>query len=117
MGSDGVRVGLVFDPDGILKEAGAEGHAGTAARGSNPACAAVTVLLRTAYEAMAAVPGVTVRGEAPTPGSLSFRLLHCPADAVARLRGMSDFLAVGLSGVEREYPGLIELRMIHERRN
>jgi len=95
----------------VLGTAVAEGHAGSVPRGANAACAAVTVLLRTAYETVASYDGVTVSGRAPAPGFLSFEVGRYPPGAVDRLKGVGDFLVVGLSGVEREYPGLIDLNI------
>lgn len=111
MGPDRVRVRLCFHPDGVIQSAIAEGHAGTAPGGSNVACAAVTVLLRTAYETAAGYDGVTVSGRAPASGFLSFEVGRYPPGAVDRLKGVGDFLVVGLSGIKREYPGLIELNI------
>ena len=104
-----VRVLLAFGPEGVLASAKAEGHAGKTLPGYNVACAAVTVLLRTAYETAASYDGVVVSGQAPSPGSLSFEIGRYPPAAAERLKGVGDFLSIGLSGVEREYPGLVEL--------
>jgi hypothetical protein len=109
LGPERVRVRLAFGPDGVLESARAEGHAGATMAGYNVACAAVTVLLRTAYETAAGYDGVVVSGQAPSPGSLSFEIGRYPQAAVERLKGVGDFLSIGLSGVEREYPGLVEL--------
>ncbi len=111
MGPDRVRVRLCFHPDGVIERAVAEGHAGTAPSGSNAACAAVTVLLRTAYETVAGYDGVTISGRAPAPGLLSFEVGRYPSGIVDRLKGVGDFLVVGLSSVKREYPGLIDLNI------
>jgi uncharacterized protein YsxB (DUF464 family) len=102
---------LTFGPDGVLRSAVAEGHAGSVPAGYNAACAAVTVLLRTAYETAAGYEGVSAKGRAPSPGYLSFDIGRFPPDAVDRLKGVGDFLVVGLSSVEREYPGLIDLHI------
>lgn len=109
MGPDRLTVRLSFWPDGALKSAKADGHAGDRRAGANLACAAATVLLRTAYETAAGYEGVTVKGGAPTPGSLSFEIGRYPSAMAERLRGVGDFLTVGLSSVDREYPGLIDV--------
>ena len=108
-GPNRVRIRLAFDPDGALRLVEAEGHAGTKAVGSNLACAAISVLLRGAYETIAGFPGVAVTGEAPGPGNLRFEIRRSTSESAERLRGVADFLRVGLSGVDRDYPGLIEL--------
>jgi len=109
LGPERVRVRLAFWPDGSLRSAQAEGHAGTVPRGSNAACAAVTVLLRTAYETASAYEGVVATGRAPAPGQLSFEIGMAPPGAAERLRGIGDFLTTGISAIEREYPGLVDL--------
>jgi uncharacterized protein YsxB (DUF464 family) len=109
LGAELVQIRLVFGPGGILRSAEASGHAGNLKAGSNPACAAITVLLRTAYETFAAYPGVKVSGEAPDPGFLAFNVITFPPDTVEWIKGVGDFLLVGLSGVQREYPDLINV--------
>lgn len=111
MEPDRLRVRLRFHPDGVLESAIAEGHAGIVPSGSNTACAAVTVLLRTAYETVAGYEGVMVFGRAPAPGFMSFEVRRYPLGSVDRLKGVGDFLVVGLSGVQREYPGLIDMNI------
>lgn len=114
MGRDAgvVRVRIRLGPDGSIRRVDAEGHAGTEAAGSNPACAAVTVLLRTAYETLAGYPGVDVTGEAPAPGSLSFNVKKVDAAVAEKARGVGDFLLTGLSSVEREYPGRVHVELL-----
>ena len=75
------------------------------------ACAAGTVLLRTAYQTVAGYDGVTVSGRAPAPGSLSFEVGRYTPDTVDRHKGVGDFLVAGLSGVQRDYPDLIDLNI------
>lgn len=111
-----MEVRVSFGSDGVVSRVEARGHAGSEPSGSNPACAAATVLLRTAYETLAATPGVQVSGEAPSPGQLHFVVQHFPFEVVQRLRGIGDFLLVGLSSVEREYPGKINVIIDGERR-
>ncbi|TFG84495.1 MAG: ribosomal-processing cysteine protease Prp [Spirochaetales bacterium] len=113
---DVVTVHITVGADGIIRSASAVGHAGSASAGSNIACAAVTVLLRTAYETMAQYEGLEISGEAPAPGSLNFTVRRHGAGFVERLRGAGDFLLTGLSAVEREYPGLVRLIVDSERR-
>jgi len=109
LGSELVRIRLSFGPGGILRNVEAGGHAGNLKAGSNPACAAITVLLRTAYETIAAYPGIQVSGEAPDPGFMAFHVVAFPPDTVERLKGVGDFLLVGLSGIQREYPDLLNV--------
>ena len=111
-----VTVRVVVGPGGVLRRVEASGHAGGEGAGSNPACAAVTVLLRSAWETMALYKGVSPAGSAASPGSLGFTLGRYPEEAEERLRGIADFLLVGISGVEREHPGKVHLVLEDERR-
>lgn len=113
---DVVRVRVVLAPGGWLEEVSASGHAGDQPAGSNLACAAVTVLVRTAYETLAQYDGVDIAGEAPEPGQLAFRLRRYSGADAGRLLGVRDFLLAGLSGIEREFPGAVDVSVEHERR-
>jgi hypothetical protein len=111
-----MEVRVSFDSSGVLTRVEAKGHAGSEPSGSNPACAAATILLRTAYETLSSTPDVETSGEAPSPGILHFVVKRYPAGSAQRLLGIGDFLLVGLSGVEREYPGKIHVIIDSERR-
>jgi uncharacterized protein len=109
-------VRISADAEGLLRSASAEGHAGLAPAGSNIACAAVTVLLRTAYETLAQYEGVDLAGEAPSPGYMTFRVRRYAPEAAERLRGVGDFLLTGLSSIEREFPAKVRVILDSERR-
>lgn len=104
-----IEVRARLGEDGVLRRVDSSGHAGTDAAGRDLVCAAASVLLRTAYEALAQVPGVRVEGSAPEPGKLWFSLRDYPPGGADRLRGIGDFLLTGLSGLEREHPGALKL--------
>jgi uncharacterized protein YsxB (DUF464 family) len=88
----------------------AEGHAGTKAAGRNIACAAATVLLRTAGGACAG-HGIMEAGGAAAPGAMNLEVLPAaPADG-AWLRGVTDFLLRGLKDLQDEFPRDIALRV------
>lgn len=106
-----IEVRACLGADGVLRRVDSSGHAGTGSAGRDLVCAAVSVLLRTAYEVLAQVPGTRVEGSAPEPGSLWFSLRDYPPGDADRLRGIGDFLLTGLSGLEREYPGALKLTM------
>ena len=100
---------LVLDPDSCIVRFEASGHAGHGGRGEDIVCAAFTVLARTAFETLAALPGLDVSGSAPARGSMSFAVRSLPPELRERAAGIADFLQVGISGLEREYPGEIGL--------
>jgi len=95
--------------EGVLRRVESTGHAGTDVRGKDLVCAAASVLLRTAYEAMAQIDGVKIEGAAPEPGSLWFSVRDFRPEDAERLKGIGDFLLTGLSGLEREQPGALKL--------
>lgn len=106
-----IEVRARFGADGVLRRVDSSGHAGTDARGRDLVCAAASVLLRTAYEALTQVPGTRVEGSASEPGTLWFSLREYPPEGADRLRGIGDFLLTGLSGLEREHPGALKLTL------
>jgi len=104
-----IEAKLVLDADSCIVRFEASGHAGHGPRGEDIVCAAFTVLARTAFETLAALPGLDVSGSAPERGSLSFAVRRLPSELRERAAGIADFLQVGISGLEREYPGEIGL--------
>ncbi len=99
-----------MSPDGLLRRLEAEGHAGVKAAGGNIACAAVSMLLRTAGR-VCAQRGLAVEGGAESPGEM--RLVVPPgADAdTGWLRGVTDFLLRGVNDLKDEFPKEIVLRV------
>ena len=49
--------------------------------------------------------GIVSSGDAPQPGSLKLRLDRVDAESRDWLRGVTDFLVVGLKDIESDYPG------------
>ncbi|MBL8968527.1 MAG: ribosomal-processing cysteine protease Prp [Spirochaetaceae bacterium] len=99
----------VLDAEGRLVRFEAEGHAGSGPKGRDLVCAAFSVLARSAYEALAGLPGVELEGSAPDRGSLRFRVRSFGPGSEGRAAGIADFLLAGISGLEREYPGEVGL--------
>ncbi len=102
---------VVLDAEGRIVRFEASGHAGQARAGSDIVCAAFTVLARSAYEALAALPGVEIAGEAPEPGTLRFAVRRNDPAQAGKAAGIADFLLAGISGLEREYPGRVGLKI------
>jgi uncharacterized protein YsxB (DUF464 family) len=104
-----IEATLVLDPDGRPLRFEADGHSGKGKAGSNLVCAAFSVLARSAFETLAGLPGADVEGSAPERGSLRFVVRHLPSECAEKAAGIADFLLVGISGLEREYPGEVGL--------
>ena len=102
-----LHVRLELSKDGLLKRFDAQGHAGDDL-GKNVACAAATVLLRTAGRECAA-RGIVARGNAARPGEMAMVLKDRGEDRGEWLRGVTDFLVRGMSDLEREFPDRVVL--------
>lgn len=105
-----IRARVRVDAEGLLLSFEAEGHAEAGPKGFDIVCAAFTALARTAYSALAGLPGASVEGRAPGPGSLAFRVVSLPDSEREKAIGMSAFLLEGLAALEREFPGAVALR-------
>jgi len=100
---------VVLDSGGRIAHFEAEGHAGHGAVGQDIVCAAFSVLARSSYEALAALPGCDIQGEAPKAGILRYSVRCVDPAQSGRAQGVADFLLAGISGLEREYPGEVGL--------
>jgi len=111
-----IRAVARVDEQGLLRSFEARGHAGRASPGTDIVCAAFTVLARTAYTAMAGLPGLRVEGRARAEGMLDFTVEPLGAPERAGAVGMTLFLLEGLKGLVREFPAEVELRVEPTRR-
>jgi uncharacterized protein len=100
---------LVLDADGRIALFEAEGHSKKGPIGGDIVCAAFSVLSRSAYEALAGLPGIEMEGLAPSRGRLRFAVKSIAPESGERAAGIADFLLAGISGLEREYPGEVGL--------
>ena len=105
-----MRIDLRVSPDGLLRRFEAKGHAGTVRSGANVACAAATVLLRTAGR-LCAEHGVAARGGAGAPGEMRLVVSLEASSEVGWLRGMTDFLVRGMKDLQDEFPKEIILQI------
>jgi len=104
-----LRILLELSKDKLLRRFEAKGHAG-ADPGRNLACAAATVLLRTAGRACTA-RGIVAGGSAAKPGEMEMVLKDPDGDEEQWLRGVTDFLVRGMSDLQREHPDQIALHV------
>lgn len=103
-----LRITLAVSRDGLLRRFEATGHAG-ADLGRNIACAAATVLLRTAGRECTA-RGIVESGSADQPGEMAMALNRSGRHA-EWLRGVTDFLRRGMGDLQKEFPDKIALRV------
>ncbi|MGO8694505.1 MAG: ribosomal-processing cysteine protease Prp [Rectinemataceae bacterium] len=100
---------IILDEHGVVSRFEAEGHAFFARSGGDIVCSAFSVLARSAYESLAALPGAALDAQAQERGSFGFRLTELPSASTERAGGITDCLLLGLYGLERDYPGSVRL--------
>ncbi len=105
-----LRIHVSLSPEGLLRGFEARGHAGSAPAGENLACAAATVLLRSAARACAA-RGLASGGGAKEPGDLKLSLARASEPERGWLRGVTDMLLRGVDDLQRDHPGAIEVEL------
>ena len=88
------------------------GHSGTARRGADLVCAAVSVLFRTAARLLQLQPDIEVRGRASQRGRMELTVSRLPVQKRGWLAGLTDFLVRGAEDLREENPAAIELRVI-----
>ena len=104
-----VDIVVAFDSAGCLARLEMRGHAGYGSEGSDPACAAVTLVARSVSRLIASRTGWTVDGDAKRPGNLSLTVNERPGDADEWLGGVTDTLMRALADIEAEYPDSISV--------
>lgn len=106
-----IAVVVVLDDQGVLSRMDLSGHAGYWEGGDDPACAAITLLVRSVARLVASLDDWTVNGEARKPGALSMEIEKRPMDSDVWLRGVTDTLLQGLGDISQEYPNSINLKL------
>lgn len=104
-----IQVLLELDEQKRLLFFEAAGHADCGLKGHDIVCAAVTALLRTTVQALAAVQSKITAGQR---GMLSFTVLHYDESQTARLQYAAEFLWLGISSLQKEYPQAIQCKKI-----
>ena len=99
-----IEVQLLLDTARCLVGLSTEGHAVRNAGEASIPCAAVSSLVRTAARTVEGRAGIESSGSAPHPGSLELTLHRVDAASREWLRGITDFLIVGLKDIEADYP-------------
>ena len=102
-----IEIEAVLDNDGVLRACKAEGHARAGKTGSDIVCAAVSVLMRTAFSTLSGREGIIVRGGAPEKGQMWLESgLEASDDGKGKdfLFAAGVFLLEGLKSIAQEYP-------------
>ena len=95
---------MLLDTSMCVAQLKTNGHAVCSAGKNSIPCAAVSSLVRTAARLVEGRTGIVSSGTAPQPGSLELRLGRVDAESRDWLRGVTDFLVVGLKDIEADYP-------------
>jgi len=98
-----IEIEAVLDGEGILRACKACGHAGAGKAGNDIVCAAVSVLIRTAFSTLSNRKGITLQGGAPERGQLWLETCYT-AEGKDFLFVTGQFLIEGLKSVALEYP-------------
>jgi uncharacterized protein YsxB (DUF464 family) len=110
-----IEIEAILDEGGVLRSCKASGHANAGRKGTDIVCAAVSVLMRTAFRVLSGRKGITVRCDAPEEG-----FLFLEADYLAEgrefLYATGVFLTEGLASVAEEYPQYCNFELKQTRR-
>ena len=98
-----IKIEAVVENDGTLRACKASGHAGAGKTGTDIVCAAVSVLMRTAFSILSGRKGVTVQGSAPEKGEMRLEVDYT-AEGKDFLFATGVFLIDGLTSVAQEFP-------------
>ncbi len=99
-----IEVQLLVDTSMCLLRLSTEGHAVRGKGSYSIPCAAVSSLVRTAARMVEGRAGIESSGSAPEPGGLTLELHRVEEGSKPWLRGVTDFLVVGLKDIEADYP-------------
>lgn len=97
---------------GVFEEITAHGHAADRNTEANIPCAAVSALLRTAARLLELEEGVSIDGTAEKPGEFKLLLTSINDDKLEWLRGVTDYLIIGLKTIEQDFPDEITLDLL-----
>ncbi len=107
-----INVTLWLDISGCLKGIDANGHSGSAARGKDLICSAVSTLLRTVSRTLEIEPSVELFGSTEEQGELRLRCNLLEESKREWLGGVSSFIVLGLKDLEAEYPSFCRIQLI-----
>ncbi len=109
-----LEIHLCLDSNNIIKYVTAEGHAGETPAGANIICAAVSVLIRSAYRTIVKNSKVEACITAKDEGSLYFRVIQYQDSQNSWLKGITDYLITGIKDIETESPDSIKITITVE---
>jgi len=102
---------LTFGDSGLLQTLTSQGHANRTNDLPSEACAAVSVLLRTAARLFSHSEGISVRGGADHPGHLELFVEDVADRRHEWFRGAVEMVLLGLRDLSEEYPDSIQIEI------
>lgn len=110
-----IKVLLVSNKAEQFIEFEASGHAGMSKKGNDIICSAVTALLKTALlsllNAEKCSADLNIKTEVQKNGRLYAKVLKFSKEDESRLHYLFEFLAIGLSALEADYPNYLSLKI------
>lgn len=104
-----IHVLVELDAENRLISFEAAGHANHGTKGHDIVCAAVTILLRTTVQVLRSVEADI---HAESRGNLSFQVIKYTAEQAERLRYAAEFLWLGITSLQEEYPQALQCKKI-----
>jgi uncharacterized protein YsxB (DUF464 family) len=111
-----IEIDAALDEAGLLMSCKVTGHAKAGPKGSDVVCAAVSVLIRTAFRIFSGREGVILRGGAPERGIFRMETDYSGSGRDF-LSGAGAFLIEGFTSVAELHPEYCKLNIHRERRN
>jgi uncharacterized protein YsxB (DUF464 family) len=108
-----INVTLWLDKSGCLYGIDASGHSGSAAKGKDIICSAVSTLLRTVSRLLEIEPSVELVGSVEDPGELHLRFNLLEESKSEWLGGVSSFALLGLKDLEAEHPSFCRIHLVN----
>ena len=112
-----ITIAVVLDELGLLKSCDVRGHAGAGKRGNDIVCAAVSILIRTAYSVLSNREGIAARSEAKRRGKFTLETEAQNKTGRDFLAAAGAFLTEGFGSLAGEYPEHCVMTITKERRN
>jgi len=109
-----IEIEAVLETDGTLRACKVQGHSGAGKSGTDIVCAAVSVLMRTAFSVLSERKGITLEGGAPEKGQMWLEAGY-ETEGKDFLHTVGVFLIEGLSSVAREFPKNCKLNIVTRR--
>jgi uncharacterized protein YsxB (DUF464 family) len=105
-----IHIEMSFDERDLLKSCRVSGHSGAAPKGEDIVCAAVSVLIRTAYTVLSSQKELEIRASALKRGEFQMEIDNVGTDE-AFLSAVQMFLQEGFRSVAAEFPHHVKICM------